>query len=162
MLSFIILIPGRCVGRANQRFFICFAFYACLGSFIGVQNLIEVMNYYRNWASSDIFYYLLPFTTVAYFANYGAVQRFELLYVSLIGKISNTPCLLAHILHYNVPSILDFGIGAFLFTGFLVIIGFKSVLSGNTPREAKVIGKFGLFKIQICYICILTDFREKS
>ena len=39
--------------------------------------------------------------TVAYLAGYGGVQSFELLYVGLI----------------------DFGIGSFLFTGFLVVIG---------------------------------------
>ena len=38
---------------------------------------------------------------MAYFAGYGGVQSFELLYVGLI----------------------DFGIGSFLFTGFLVVIG---------------------------------------
>jgi len=106
---------GRCVGRANQRFFICFAFYACIGSFIGVHSLIQVMNYYRDYASLEISYYLLPFITVAYLAGYGGVQSFELLYVGLI----------------------DFGIGSFLFTGFLVVIGLNSVLSGTTPREAK-------------------------
>ena len=53
---------------------------------------------------------------MAYLAGYGGVQSFELLYVGLI----------------------DFGIGSFLFTGFLVVIGLNSVLSGTTPREAKV------------------------
>ena len=52
---------------------------------------------------------------MAYLAGYGGVQSFELLYVGLI----------------------DFGIGSFLFTGFLVVIGLNSVLSGTTPREAK-------------------------
>ena len=103
---------GRCVGRANQRFFICFAFYACIGSLIGVWSLIEVMTYYRNYASLELFYYLIPITTVAYFAGYGAVQSFELFYIGLI----------------------DFGIGSFLFTGFLVGLGITSVLKGNTPR----------------------------
>jgi len=106
---------GRCVGRANQRFFICFAFYACIGSFIGVHSLIQVMSYYRNYATLELFYYLLPFLTVAYFAGYGGVQTFELLYVGLI----------------------DFGIGSFLFTGFLVVIGLNSVFTGSTPRESK-------------------------
>lgn len=106
---------GRCVGRANQRFFICFAFYACIGSFVGIYNLIEVMSYYRDYASLEVIYYLLPFTLITYFCGYGAVQKFELLYVALI----------------------DFGLGAFLFTGFLVVIGFRSVLSGSTTRESK-------------------------
>lgn len=106
---------GRCVGRANQRFFICFAFYACLGSFIGVQSLISVMGYYRDYSTSEAFYYLLPVVIFAYLTGYGAVQKFELLYIGLI----------------------DFGIGAFLFTGFLVLIGLRSVLSGNTLRESK-------------------------
>lgn len=106
---------GRCVGRANQRFFICFAFYACIGSFIGVHSLIQVMNYYRDYASLELSYYLLPFITVAYLAGYGGVQSFEILYVGLI----------------------DFGIGSFLFCGFLVVIGLNSVLSGSTPRESK-------------------------
>ena len=52
---------------------------------------------------------------MAYFAGWGGVQTFELLYVGLI----------------------DFGIGSFLFTGFLVVIGLNSVLSGSTPRESK-------------------------
>ena len=108
---------GRCVGRGNQRFFIVFALYACIGSFIGVHSLIQVMSYYRNYASTEIFYYLLPMTSVAYLAGYGNVQPFELLYVGLI----------------------DFGIGSFLFCGALVVIGMTSVFSGLTPREAKKI-----------------------
>ena len=53
------------------------------------------MVYYRNYASLEIIYYLLPVTTVAYFAGYGGVQSFEVLYIALI----------------------DFGIGTVLFTG---------------------------------------------
>ena len=86
---------GKCVGRANQRFFIVFAFYACIGAFIGVHTLVQTMYYYRNYASTELIYYLLPVTTVAYFAGYGGVQSFELLYIALI----------------------DFGIGTVLFTG---------------------------------------------
>ena len=86
---------GKCVGRANQRFFIVFAFYACIGAFIGVHTLVQTMSYYRNYASLELIYYLLPVTTVAYFAGYGGVQSFEVLYIALI----------------------DFGIGTVLFTG---------------------------------------------
>lgn len=125
---------GRCVGRANQRFFICFAFYACMGSFVGIYNLIQVMSYYRDYASLEVLYYLLPVTTIAYFGGYGAVQKFELLYVALI----------------------DFGIGAFLFTGFLVVIGFKSVLSGNTPREKKK----GVITEDMVYLSRSQRFRQ--
>ena len=79
---------------------------------LSIYSCLQVMSYYRNYASLELFYYLLPITTVAYFAGYGGVQSFELLYISLI----------------------DFGIGSFLFTGFLVGLGIVSVLSGNTPR----------------------------
>ena len=106
---------GRCVGRSNQRFFICFAFYASLGSFIGVSSVLQVMTYYRDYSTLDAFYYLLPVTLVAYFMGYGGIQTFELLYVGLI----------------------DFGIGAFLFCAGLVIIGLNSAISGSTPRESK-------------------------
>ena len=106
---------GRCVGRANQRFFICFAFYASLGSFIGVTSVLQVMTYYRDYSTMEIFYYLLPVTICAYFMGYGGIQKFELLYVCLI----------------------DFGIGSFLFCAALVVIGLYSAVSGSTPRETK-------------------------
>lgn len=73
------------------------------------------MGYYRDYTTLEIFYYLLPVISTAYFSGHGGIQSFELLYVGLI----------------------DFGIGSFLFCGFLVVIGFISVFSGATPREAK-------------------------
>jgi hypothetical protein len=98
---------GRCVGRANHRFFIVFAFYACIGSFIGIHSLIQVMGYYRDYTSLEIGYYLLPWTLMAYFAGWGGVQSFELLYVGII----------------------DFGIGSFLFCAALVVIGLHRLVS---------------------------------
>ena len=99
---------GRCVGRANQRFFICFAFYASIGSLIGVSSILQVMTYYRDYQTIELFYYLLPVTVAAYFSGYGSIQPFEMLYVGLI----------------------DFGLGTFLFCSFLVLLGLKSAFSG--------------------------------
>jgi hypothetical protein len=61
------------------------------------------MSYYRDYASREIFYYLLPFSTVMYFI--GDVASFELLYVALI----------------------DFGIAAITVTTFLNYSGLRSV-----------------------------------
>ena len=100
---------GKCVGRANQRFFICFAFYASIGSLIGVSSILQVMTYYRDYQTIELFYYLLPVTVAAYFSGYGSIQPFEMLYVGLI----------------------DFGLGTFLFCSFLVLLGLKSAFSGK-------------------------------
>ena len=104
---------GHCIGRTNQRFFIVFCFYAAVGSIIGVVNLIDVMSYYRDYRTLEIFYYLLPFSTAMYF--FGDVAPFELLYVALI----------------------DFGIAAFTITTFLNYSGLKHVFGGNTPYEIR-------------------------
>ena len=60
------------------------------------------MSYYRDYASREVFYYLLPFSTVMYFV--GDVASFELLYIALI----------------------DFGIASFTITTFLLITGLRT------------------------------------
>jgi hypothetical protein len=71
------------------------------------------MSYYRDYASLEIFYYLLPFSTVMFF--FGDVASFELLYVALI----------------------DFGFATVTVTIFLIYSGLKSVFGGNTPYEIR-------------------------
>jgi hypothetical protein len=57
---------GHCIGRTNQRFFIVFCFYAAVGSILGVINLLDVMSYYRNFWTLEIFYYLVSILWISF------------------------------------------------------------------------------------------------
>ena len=83
---------GHCVGRANHKYFIVFAFYAAIGSGLGIWNIYQIMREHRNVLSHEIAYYLFPFNCVMYFM--GNTKRWEMLYVGLfdLGLGSTLAC----------------------------------------------------------------------
>ncbi|CAB4065372.1 ZDHHC [Lepeophtheirus salmonis] len=89
---------GACVGSHNKRFFLAFVLYAALGSLFATLAILNEMSMNRNLFSWDGFSLFLPVNIAMYF--YGQSSRIEIFYVSL----------------------LNFGIGAFLFTTFMLFM----------------------------------------
>ncbi len=107
---------GACVGRTNMRYFLIFCLYACVGSALGVYNLIDVMLFYR-YTRADLPFYVLPFTFAMWLA--GRAAAFEVLYVGLI----------------------NFGMGASGACAYLFFAGLYSVATDKTPHERSVVKK---------------------
>jgi hypothetical protein len=104
---------GHCVGRNNMRYFIVFCTYAAIGCALGVYNLMQVMKFYRTFLSSEVGYYVLPYTIAMYFMKRAA--GFEVFYVALI----------------------NFGGGACGACLFLLAQSFYHLFSGTNPNDEK-------------------------
>nr|ACO15224.1 Probable palmitoyltransferase ZDHHC21 [Caligus clemensi] len=112
---------GACVGSNNKRFFLSFVIYASLGSLFATLSILKEMSLNRNLLSMDGASLFLPANIALYF--YDQSSLLEILYVSL----------------------LNFGIGAFLFTTFMFFVGVYGMLTGrnffrrNKKRENKIL-----------------------
>ncbi|XP_071744904.1 uncharacterized protein [Lepeophtheirus salmonis] len=124
---------GACVGSHNKRFFLAFVLYAALGSLFATLAILNEMSMNRNLFSWDGFSLFLPVNIAMYF--YGQSSRIEIFYVSL----------------------LNFGIGAFLFTTFMLFVGVYGMIMGinffrrNKKRENKILQEEDPLEIKNTY-----------